>query len=167
MSMDWRAANFAQAKSDYEVAKRLLRQRDLPNCHALHYLQMATEKLSKAICTPPGQQPINTHIAFIKYLRLLMKKDPYSNWEGVYKQMRFNREIDFFNHIKGLLDLAQQIQGLAPSLAGAGPNPEYPWQSGTEVIAPVNYQFSDIMIAQAPKLNKLLKLLDACFNVGL
>ena len=40
-------AFLAQARSDWNVYRLLSESRE-PSCHALHYLQMATEKLAKA-----------------------------------------------------------------------------------------------------------------------
>ena len=46
-----------QAKADMVVFERFWKDSTLPACHALHYLQMATELLGKAMPgrTGPGQ----------------------------------------------------------------------------------------------------------------
>jgi hypothetical protein len=43
----WSDAFLTQARSDWQVFEHLY-DSDFPECHALHYLQMATEKLAKA-----------------------------------------------------------------------------------------------------------------------
>ena len=67
-----------QAQSDF-AAFELLVARDrseIPSCHALHYLQMATEKLSKAVFLSlgvPYQQ--RSHVAFSLVLAHLNRAD--------------------------------------------------------------------------------------------
>jgi len=43
----WSEAFLAQAKSDWQIYEHL-EKTSFSKCHALHYLQMATEKLAKA-----------------------------------------------------------------------------------------------------------------------
>ena len=57
-----------QARTDFAVFELLRRQSDLPECHALHYLQMATELLGKAHAWKHGPRT-NTHRAFVGFLR--------------------------------------------------------------------------------------------------
>ena len=45
--MTWSEAFILQARSDYAIFKSLGGSPDTPECHRLHYLQMATEKLTK------------------------------------------------------------------------------------------------------------------------
>jgi hypothetical protein len=60
-----------QARSDFDVFEFLrehCRKGDFPACHALHYLQMATELLGKAHAWKRGP-PRQTHRAFVRFLR--------------------------------------------------------------------------------------------------
>jgi hypothetical protein len=67
-------AYLAQAKSDFKVFELLQGDDTVENCHAVHYLQMATEKLSKAvICVQIGSSK-KTHIAFSKLFTYLDNK---------------------------------------------------------------------------------------------
>jgi hypothetical protein len=59
-----------QARTDLVVFELLLRQAELPACHALHYLQMATELLGKAHAWKHSPQ-VTTHRAFVGFLRSL------------------------------------------------------------------------------------------------
>jgi hypothetical protein len=43
-----RAGFYEQAWSDWQAYEALTRVSELPRCHALHYLQMACQKLGKA-----------------------------------------------------------------------------------------------------------------------
>ena len=60
----------AQARTDFEVFEEFRKEPGLPACHALHYLQMATEMLGKAHAWKHGPSA-NTHRAFVGFLRSL------------------------------------------------------------------------------------------------
>lgn len=69
--LDWRTAYFMQARSDYEIFKRLVVQDDIPLCQLLHYLQMASEKFAKGFLTAPGGEPYpKTHNAFQLFVKV-------------------------------------------------------------------------------------------------
>ena len=60
----------AQATSAYAVYKLLIDNTSIHHCHALHYLQMATELLGKANAWKHG--PIGkSHKALVGFLRSL------------------------------------------------------------------------------------------------
>jgi hypothetical protein len=59
-----------QARSAFEVFGLLRRQEDIHHCHALHYLQMATELLGKAKAWKRGSVPA-THKALNLLTRTL------------------------------------------------------------------------------------------------
>jgi hypothetical protein len=70
--MDWHEAYLVQARSDYAVLRGLGLQ-NADYCHRLHYLQMASEKLAKAMLTAPGDDqaaPIS-HVMFVRMLQVL------------------------------------------------------------------------------------------------
>ena len=73
MAMDWRTAYFQQARSDYDMLLRLLKEENVPECQRLHYLQMATEKLAKGFLTQPGgpRYP-KVHDAFVRFVKSLL-----------------------------------------------------------------------------------------------
>ena len=52
---------YNQVRSDFEVYKLLQNNPNIPVCHSLHYLQMLTEKLSKAFITRQEQSIVKTH----------------------------------------------------------------------------------------------------------
>ncbi len=121
-----------QARSDFEVVKVLTTQHpQLPSCHALHYLQMATELLSKAHQWKYGPPSELSHLGFVSFLRSLRAnrrariqfgfKDHSEAWEQL---LRKNTAI------------AERVESLAPAVAGDGPNPEYPWPRSSPKFAP-------------------------------
>lgn len=137
--MDWKTAFAVQARSDNEIRK-ILNKNGVPYCHQLHYLQMAAEKLAKSMLCRAGSStpPSFTHKGFVTVLRTL-ESDP-----GVVRFLGFGgKKPAFKTLIRSLVPLANAIEQLAPNLAGQfGPNPEYPWESGTQIEAPCQYAFS-------------------------
>jgi hypothetical protein len=68
--MDWRTAYLTQAKSDYAMLLKLIRE-EAPLCHRLHYLQMTTEKMAKGFLTKKGgPRYAKTHDAFAKFVKI-------------------------------------------------------------------------------------------------
>lgn len=59
-----------QARTDFAVFELLRRRPDLPACHSLHYLQMATEMLGKAHAWKQGPRA-STHRALVGFFRSL------------------------------------------------------------------------------------------------
>jgi hypothetical protein len=59
-----------QARSDFQVYEWLQKESTFPECHALHYLQMATEKLGKAHAWKTGPN-VSSHGGFVGFLNSL------------------------------------------------------------------------------------------------
>lgn len=98
-----------------------------PYCDRLHYFQMATEKLSKALLIAGDtelESVMSSHAAFVKFIRVVGNTRRLQKVLGMSKQQQRAR-------FKGLLPLAHEIEMLAPALAQNGANPEYPWQDTT------------------------------------
>ncbi len=124
-----------QARTAFDVFGLLHGQSKLPPCHSLHYLQMATELLGKAHVWKYGR-PRSTHRAFVGFLRSLATN------RKAQKQLGYEGSNQSWEHlIRKSVPLADRIQGLAPALAGDGPNPEYPWPQGAPEVAPAEYEF--------------------------
>ena len=155
--MTWKEAFLRQAESDYGVFQSFNRSNTpIPVCQQLHYLQMSTEKLAKALSCPQGNAPPKTtHAALARFLRISKGRPELRRdlgYEGNYNA--------FVSYIDSLLPLAEKIEALAPEGKRLDkPNPEYPWTSPTgTVIAPIDYRFEDIW-ADVPGINKLKTLI--------
>ncbi len=136
--MGWHEAYLTQARSEYAIMEKL--GKDVEDCHRLHYLQMVTEKLSKAMLTPPGsKEPAKTsHVMFVRMLRTLKSSPEFR------RQLGFTSVFGFNSYIDSLLDMAGKIERLSPDQAGlTQPNPEYPWRDNAtqQVLAPSDYSF--------------------------
>ncbi len=124
-----------QARSAYAVYRVLNADKSLHHCHALHYLQMATELLGKANAWRSG--PIRkSHKALVSFLRGL------SSNAKAQRQLGYEGRSENWTHtIRKIAPIAESLQQLAPALANDGPNPEYPWPRDAPTAAPAEYSF--------------------------
>jgi hypothetical protein len=128
-----------QAASDHGIFV-LLRREGAAACHALHYLQMATEKLGKAYFWRTERMPPRSHAGFVQFLRFLGSV-PSRERTRIADVFLFSRFEDFQGFIRAILPLAYDLERLAPALANDGPNPEYPWPQDGPRYAPVTHEF--------------------------
>ena len=130
-----------QAKSDHAVFVHL-RRLGVPDCHVLHYLQMATEKLSKAYLWRSGKAPPRSHVGLMWFLQALLSR-------GLGRQERqriavvfdYARPEDMAAWVKQVSPLAHQLQNLTPDLSNDGPNTEYPWPHDKPAHCPALHSF--------------------------
>ncbi|WP_337176905.1 hypothetical protein [Paludisphaera sp.] len=129
-----------QARSDLRVF-RLLRRSGVEPCHQLHYLQMATEKLTKAYLWRGGGPPQRSHAGFVNFLRKLGLVEDQRR-EALASALDFRNFSQLRGWIQGVIPLAHELERLAPALAQNGPNPEYPWPHDAPVEYPADYEFT-------------------------
>lgn len=152
--MTWRDAFFEQARSDLEIYEDLNRP-EIPLCHRLHFLQMATEKLSKGFLSPPnGDQPPRIHNMLVRFLRTLRDRSDYRNQLG-YR----NQAAAFRSMIDGLMTVADQIESLAPAVDDAArpANCEYPCQANGRIVTPVSHSFAEIDQLALRRFDRLIR----------
>ena len=160
--MTWKEAFLKQAESDYSVFQEFNVGKK-PVAQQLHYLQMATEKLAKALSCGHGKEPPKTtHAALGRFLRISKGRPELRRdlgYEGNYQA--------FVSYVDSLLPFAEKIEGLAPEGKRLDkPNPEYPWLNHQgQVIPPVDYAFGDIWLDVA-NMNKLKTLIANLFRIG-
>jgi hypothetical protein len=129
-----------QARSDLTVFKQL-RKLGAPPCHLLHYLQMATEKLSKAYFWRSGSPTPKAHTGFVRFLRALLTRST-KELEWISKVLGFARPEDLDKWVAtNIKPYAYDLMNLAPAEAHNGPNPEYPWPHEAPVHSPATYTF--------------------------
>ncbi len=128
-----------QARSDHAVLV-LLRRQGVAPCHQLHYLQMVTEKISKAYFWQSGAPPKKSHAGFGLFMRLLLQV-PRAQRQQIADTFKFRRFEDFQNWTRTALPLVYELERLAPALAHDGPNPEYPWPQNTPKNVPAKFDF--------------------------
>ncbi len=156
--MDWRTAYLTQAKSDYAILLKLIRE-EAPLCHRLHYLQMTTEKMAKGFLTNKGgSRYAKTHDAFVKFVRLAGGRLEFR------AASHFTQAGLFAAYVTSLLNTAQNVENLSPD-GGDHPNPEYPWEVKGTILLPTEYAFSGLEL-ESPKMVKLLEFIDDCFTLA-
>ena len=128
-----------QSRSDHDVFL-LLRSKGAAPCHLLHYLQMATEKISKAYYWRSGNAPPRSHAGFMKFMRFLggVRKHERQHIASVFGFPRFK---DFQAWACSASPLVYDLQRLAPTLAGDSENPEYPWPHAAPEFCPATHDF--------------------------
>jgi len=98
-----------QAKTDYSVFNLLRKQPELPDCHLLHYLQMATELFGKAWAWKHGPILLS-HRAFVGFLRSMTTN------RQAQQQLGYKGRNDSWKHIiRKSISLAARIEDLAPA----------------------------------------------------
>lgn len=147
-----------QGRSVFAVFGIFRKQQTTHHCHALHYLQVATELLGKAYAWRTGPTKL-THRAFVAFLRSLSQNSKarnqlgYEGKNGAWKHMLRKSE-----------PLAEQIEDLAPALAGDNPNPEYPWPPDNPTQTPVEFEFPIwTELTTTPHGHQFIKLITALF----
>ena len=148
-----------QAKSSYDVYQLLKADGSLHHCHALHYLQMATELLGKAHAWRSGRIK-TSHKALLSFIRGL------STNRKAQRRLGYEGQNENWEHtIRKIVPIAENLQGMAPSLAKDGPNPEYPWPPHAPTMAPVEFDFPIwIELTENPHGRKLLDLIETIFG---
>jgi hypothetical protein len=153
----------AQARSDLAAYDGLCRLKDLSPCHQLHYLQMLTEKIARALRMAAGVSNAHeaSHKAFSKLTAILERSD--------FAAKRLAMDKASYRHfVKRAHGLAREIEQLAPAI-GTGPNVEYPWEGrddsgATTWHVPAEYPFPVYLrLRQADGVN-LLKLVRILIN---
>lgn len=129
-----------QAHSDFKLFIRL-RTVGTHECHLLHYLQMATEKLSKAYLWRSGKPPPKSHTGFVRFLKSLLDRRP-AELAWVAKTLGFARPEDLDKWVPSVQSLAYGLQNIAPAEAQNGPNPEYPWPHEAPAHYPAGHAFA-------------------------
>ncbi len=135
---DAQALWLRQARSDHALFLQL-RLTGVDECHLLHYLQMATEKLSKAYLWRSGHAPPKSHTGFVRFLRALLTRR--RELDRIANVLGFGRPDDLDNWVRSVRMMAYSLQNIAPAEAGNGPNPEYPWPHEAPAHCPVGHAF--------------------------
>jgi hypothetical protein len=134
----WSVAFAVQACSDFDARDQLLQSHLLPQCHQLHYLQMAMEKTAKAHLIEGGSDPmvIQASHAYIAKVIPIIVREALARVPGGSSQWI----------VAAVRTLARRIELLHPQVDNAGTAPancEYPWLDATgQVLVPAQYDFT-------------------------
>lgn len=128
-----------QGRSDFAVYKEHLQ--GVEECHRLHFLQMACEKIAKAYRlrdTPSfTEEDLYSHVIFSRFISNLLTSPQI-------KQRYYGKDATRKHIEKYARGLAQSIERLAPAVdwKGTPSNVEYPWVSGLTAVVPTGYRFA-------------------------
>jgi hypothetical protein len=146
-----------QARSDLRIY-RLLAESGAAQCHVMQSLQMAGEKLGKALRVSAGAAGAEerTHVAAARALRLIR------NRRAAADALTGGDRQSLVFIIDGCIALAHDIERLTPALAGAGSNLEYPWREpgGSSWVAPVDFPFNLARRMRGAEGHRYIALLD-------
>lgn len=152
---DWSRAYARQAEADLATWERLLRDRTVPECHRMIFLQMACEKLAKAhLCRIGGkiERLQSSHIGTAKTLPaiILQRLVPTRKGSDTRRILAYSRQ------------LCGEIEMLAPSIHREGRRPdncEYPWEDRDgRIYSPLDWSFTPADLLLAPIGPTFLKL---------
>ncbi len=110
------------------------------DCHRLHYLQMACEKIAKAYRLREAEtfteNDLYSHTAFSKFILFFLKTPRLRSRYRAQDAKR--RQIERYAR-----SLAIAIEKLAPAVdrANTPANAEYPWIENNKVFVPIRHQF--------------------------
>jgi hypothetical protein len=151
-------AFYRQAVSDWGVYELLAATANMPACHALHYLQMACEKLAKADRLRDTESDLNEllskHTGFTKFINSFLRS-PRLMREYVGQAAR-HRHV-----CANASKLAREVEKLAPSIdqSTSPENAEYPWEHGDKVLLPCEYGYPALSLLSATGGRAFLKLI--------
>ena len=149
----WASAFAQQATSDLKTYQ-VLEASELPRCHSLHQLQMATEKIAKAyrLASEPGATPQS-----ITQHRLGNFVEAFFRAPRSVERLGLGRYNVTYAKRK-LAGLAHQVEQLAPTSDLSKRNAEYPWEVGETVCTPALEEYADFG-ARQPQMVEFLKFL--------
>lgn len=128
-----------QSRSDFRVYNEHLRGAE--ECHRLHYLQMACEKIAKAYrirdLVALGSHDLYSHLAFSMFIVGFLK-NPQIKVRYVGRDAQ-RRQIERYAHV-----FSVEIEKLAPAVdrEQTPANVEYPWTAGAAVFVPCRHAYS-------------------------
>ncbi len=155
---EWARAYARQGASDLTVYSELrdMRKRGVvPECHELHYLQMALEKVARAYLLKHSQgdrsRYLSTHVAAGEFMKLYA--------QSAQGKARFQSEGQIDKAVK---QLAREIEHLTPAVEReARPsNVEYPWSDGVALTVPADVAFLSRWTFDAAVWSHILAILD-------
>jgi hypothetical protein len=147
---EWAEAYAKQSRSDWLVYEKLSADPSIAACHALHYLQMACEKIAKAYRYRDTQaEALHTaHVGFPAFINSFLVSPK------VLRRLARRRAPRESNAI------AREIERLAPAVdQGTAPeNSEYPWATDQGVVVPCEYGYPNLVMLTQPSGLRFLRL---------
>ena len=133
--MNWPQAFRVQALSDWKVYKNL-NSNSFEECHQIHYLLMASEKLAKAHLSGPTNPTQKSHMSLREFIH------GCASIPNLRKYINNNYNASQFReYINSLKIISEKLLSVIPK-GIKDINVEYPWESGSGlVVAPCQYTY--------------------------
>jgi hypothetical protein len=155
----------AQGRSDWEVYKHLaaLTKPSLSQCHALHYLQMATEKIAKAYrirdTAADVDDLVRHHTGFVEFV------NQFFRCEQIRDECR-ERDAALHALQRNATTIAREIEKLAPATdrLASPENAEYPWERDEQILIPCKFGFPNLAMLQQPGGRAVMNLVERAFK---
>ena len=151
-----------QSQSDFRVYRALLQSADLleiEECHRLHYLQMACEKIAKAYRLRDtisfSEEDLYSHVVFSGFIQTLLKAPQIKD--------RFRANDAKRRHLERYArSFAREIEKLAPAVdrTQTPANVEYPWVEEQVVLIPCQFSFASLSKLKDADGREFLKLIE-------
>lgn len=155
------AAFHAQAGSDWAVYLHLAALPEHPRCHALHYLQMATEKLGKAYrlrdTSAATEELQSEHTGFAGFMSAYMNRRASQSAPDRDAGEALKRHA---------VNFAREVERLHPSVdkVRRPQNVEYPWPEAEQVGVPAQYDFPNLSFLREPRGRAFLALVQRALD---
>ncbi len=146
-----------QSRSDFAVYQVQLQGAE--ECHRLHYLQMACEKIAKAyrLRDPVSFNPddLYSHTVFSKFIIIFLKSTPVKVRYRAQGAKR--RQMERYARL-----MALEIEKLAPAVDRdqTPENAEYPWLVGETVFVPCRHRYPISRLLGEQGGRDILKLIE-------
>ena len=154
----WASAFHRQARSDLLVYELLAASPNIPRCHALHYLQMACEKIAKAFRLRDTEGDVEvltaSHGGLVKFMKTWLLSPSvgrvYAGRDAMFGVVRTR-----------VLALSREVERLAPAIDRdtTPANSEYPWADGENAVVPCEYAFPSLSLLTDAGGRSFLKLI--------
>lgn len=160
---EWAEGYARQSKADFEMYQSLGGVPGVRDCHRLQFLQMACEKLVKAVRCLAGEDPAgdmqSSHACVKKHLpTILMQEAALVNLPPAKA-----REVQHRGR-----HLAEEIDVLAPAVKRGGKRPdncEYPWEDGNGILrVPLDWSFLPANLVVEPVGRTMLRLIESAIE---
>ncbi len=127
-------------------------------CHRLHYLQMACEKIAKAYrlrdTNAALETAMNSHLGFTHFMNQFLGS-------AAMRRRYRGRENALIQARQAANRLAREIEKLAPAVDRhrSPANTEYPWADGERVVVPCKYTYGNLSLLNERGGVNLLKFI--------
>jgi hypothetical protein len=157
----WATGYARQADADFKTFEAM-QSLPIPDCHKLHFLQMACEKRAKASLCGEGMEPaaLRTSHAYVAgTLPVVLRQ------QAVFVNFTGGKAQAALSHAQRL---AHEIEVLAPAVDRDGQRPdncEYPWENANgNQQSPLDWSFYPSQLMLVPSGPTVLKLIRGAIN---